>query len=354
MSGVLASVTPAANKVPIADGSGILDSGWIPPLAADSVTNAELANMATKTVKGNATGGSANPTDLTTAQLAGMFGTPDGTKFLADDGTLKVPSGGGGGDIDWANPVSITGTTTITASGVGKVHLCTGTSADYTVTLPDSGLTAGDVMAIQMGDSAALTKLITLDATSGNTIGGGYGTATQTRIMWANEFAMLVWNGSNWIKLWGISHPMEAIAENSAGVSVPDSTVTKVSLSSLRSAPGVLYTSGRIYMPRPGRFRVTAFMSMDAVAVLAGKEAYCGISVNSDSAFDDLPSALAVVPTEANVTNTFCHVLAATAVTLVAGDYIALLGYQLTGVTMTTRTASVVRPNMCVTEIPAW
>lgn len=32
----------------------------------------------------------------TTAELAALFGTPDGTKFLKDDGTLAVPAGGGG------------------------------------------------------------------------------------------------------------------------------------------------------------------------------------------------------------------------------------------------------------------
>lgn len=31
--------------------------------------------------------------DMTTAELAAIFGTPDGTKFMADDGTLKTPSG---------------------------------------------------------------------------------------------------------------------------------------------------------------------------------------------------------------------------------------------------------------------
>lgn len=32
--------------------------------------------------------------DMTTAELAALFGTPDGAKFLADDGTLKTPSSG--------------------------------------------------------------------------------------------------------------------------------------------------------------------------------------------------------------------------------------------------------------------
>lgn len=39
---------------------------------------------------------SGNIDDMTTAELAALFGTPDGSKFLADDGTLKTPAGGGG------------------------------------------------------------------------------------------------------------------------------------------------------------------------------------------------------------------------------------------------------------------
>ena len=70
-------------------------------VAANAITNAKLATMATKTVKGNSTGGSAVPTDLTTANLAAMFGTPTGSKFLADDGTLKTAGGTPTDDISF-------------------------------------------------------------------------------------------------------------------------------------------------------------------------------------------------------------------------------------------------------------
>lgn len=62
-------------------------------LVSDGVNSlAELAVAASRLVGRKASGGIAA---LTTAELAALFGTPDGTKFLADDGTLKVPAGSG-------------------------------------------------------------------------------------------------------------------------------------------------------------------------------------------------------------------------------------------------------------------
>lgn len=45
-----------------------------PTIAANAVTNAKAAQMATKTIKGNATGGTANATDLTAAQTKVLLG----------------------------------------------------------------------------------------------------------------------------------------------------------------------------------------------------------------------------------------------------------------------------------------
>lgn len=77
-------------------------------IAANAVTNAKAAQMATLTLKGNNTGGASNPLDLTVAQvnailpvftptLNGLAPLSGGgtTNFLRADGTWVAPAGGG-------------------------------------------------------------------------------------------------------------------------------------------------------------------------------------------------------------------------------------------------------------------
>lgn len=87
--------------------------------------------------------------------------------------------------------VSVTTTAALTTSAFGTMHKLSGTTADYTVNLPTAVGNAGKIIAFR-GDSA-LTKVVTLDANSTETIGGNL-----TKAIVARQKTIIVSDGSNW------------------------------------------------------------------------------------------------------------------------------------------------------------
>lgn len=92
---------------------------------------------------------------------------------------------------------SITGAITLGASDLGKFFICTGTSADYTVTLPTAVGYQGYTLAFKGANE--LTKIVTLDGNSTETIAG------KTHRQFAKGGTIvLISDNANWLILYEV------------------------------------------------------------------------------------------------------------------------------------------------------
>jgi len=120
-------------------------TGTTMTIEADAVTNAKLANMATMTIKGNNSGGSANPTDLSVADVKTMLNlagtnTGDQTSIVGITGSLAEFNAAltgadfatGGGTATGTNTGDQNVFTTIAVSGQSNV-VADGTSDTLTL-----------------------------------------------------------------------------------------------------------------------------------------------------------------------------------------------------------------------------
>lgn len=179
----------------------------------------------------------------------------------------------------WPFPIvgsaSITGAITLTKSSFGIVNICSGSSANYTINLPDPTDNAGKTISFIM--SSSLTKLVTLNAGSASIDGA------TARIMWAGESCNLYCDGTNYFKTSGKSRPLIAqMTQGGAAQTVANSTLTKVTLDTV-----VLDNSGMMtwveqnafYALRPGVFRVTGKLVWDNVTISRAITTLCLTSV---------------------------------------------------------------------------
>jgi len=180
-----------------------------PTIASNAVTNAKSAQMAAHTFKGNNTGSTANPSDLTATQLTAELnvfgagvkglvpaagGTPDATKFLNEAGSFTVPAGGldtTNADKRYEKVYNILNFGAI-ADGKEK-YTASMTNGSATLTCTSCGFTSGDIgkwirirRAAASGQDLVTTitgftnsTTVTLNNSAGSTVSGDtiiYGT----------------------------------------------------------------------------------------------------------------------------------------------------------------------------------
>ena len=155
-----------------------------------------------------------------------------------------------------AGEISVTGETTAT---IGRMHVCSGTAADYNVFLPTPAGNAGKLIGFRM--SPLLTKFVTLIGTGEPGTGTGSIDHAASRTMWTSEAAILYCDGADWFKVAGKTIPMTATAAPSGNTSIAGSLAsTKISLNTVVSDPSGLVDTGTgaIIARRDGTLEVTS------------------------------------------------------------------------------------------------
>jgi hypothetical protein len=196
---------------------------------------------------------------------------------------LQAQGGGGsgsGGDLLstlLSAEVALTGTTSLTGSAFGVMHTISGTSADYTITLPAVSGNAGKFIGFRVLAAASASKLYTLDGNSSEVIDGA-----TTRILWALETAILLCDGAAWFKVAGRTIPLLCQIKRTTNQTIADSTNTKAQCGTLivdNLGTQADTANNRIVVRRAGRYNAFAMCQYANMSI--GGIAYQFIYVNS-------------------------------------------------------------------------
>ena len=238
-------------------------------------------------------------------------------------------SGLGGAEI------SITGAATAT---IGRQHVCSGTSANYTLTLPAASGNAGKSLSVRM--DPALTKLVTLDGNASEKINNAL-----TRVMWANESATLDCDGSNWFKRGGLSIPMGCAMAVNANATLANAAITQLALGTILTdntgLMGSTSGNGKINILRPSTYDVLAILAAASLAINGLQARFRVTGGTYYIAGTDLAAAA-----------TFFY---PNTVPLALGDYVELWAYQASGISKTLYSDGTASGcNLVINERPTW
>lgn len=259
-----------------------------------------------------------------------------------------TPSGGGGGGGDLLSTltsaeISITAATTATIS---RMHVCSGTSADYTVTLPPVSGNVNKLIGFRM--ASGLTRLVTLDGDGSETIDGAL-----TRTMWGGEAAILFCDGVSWQKIAGKTIPMAAkLTRSTAQTGILTATNTKITLATAAVNIGSMgdpTTNNRINVRRTAVYEITASWGIPSVFG-DGQRIITDVWKNGLNTGTRLCINLLLSP--AATQSLVC--VTSTLEELTAGDFVELQVAQTTGSTQSTSTAAGFVPFLSVVEVPSW
>lgn len=194
---------------------------------------------------------------------------PDGdrTPHVTFNNAMAILNRGAQVDESLANEVSITTTATLTATAFGKMHVITGTSANYTITLPTPVTPdLGKIIGFRVADAA--TKLYTLDAAGTETIDGQL-----TFILGRNDVVYLkaiATTGNSWEIVGYKMAKASARVFHSAAPSIANNAWQVLNFDSERFDTDTIHdtatNNSRLTCKTPGKYQITFFALFDAHA----------------------------------------------------------------------------------------
>ena len=203
-------------------------------IANNAVTNAKSAQMAAHTYKGNNTGSTANPADITSTQLTadlnaftsslqGMAPASGGgtTNFLRADGTWAAAGGGGGGGFDAITSGTNTSAAMVVGSGATLGASGTGT---ITATAVVSGIALGTPASGNLSNCTGVPTAIMTALGVGSiinargavnttyTAGAGHAASGLTAMYWSNNAGGWATNSDSLAGTWQALTTLNAVS----------------------------------------------------------------------------------------------------------------------------------------------
>jgi hypothetical protein len=270
--------------------------------------------------------------------LAADSSEPLGVKWI-------TPAGGGGGDLlsNLVNAeVSISAETTLTSAAFGKMHVISGLTENYPIFLPDVTGNAGKIIGFRVGLYSAASKLYTLTRSGGASING-----TLTRVLHAEESAILLCTGWAWYKIAGLTIPFTCKIDWQAGAD-PDLVRNTVTALTLNTAVNDPFGMAQVANNRINCLRTNVYMSEMGLRYYAHTAArnYVLLDVNGVSKNADEKSSAGAALSKGIYT----------ALPLVSGDYVSCRYFHnaAADVKAYVTDANTARPYLSITEIPSW